>query len=164
MAETAAPPRPAEQLERGPGYDEDFVLWTERQAALIRAGRFDLVDRDHVAEEIESLGISDRRQLAHRLEVLMMHLLKWQFQPMHRSGVWRSTIRTQRGRIERLLKESPSLRRHVARLTREHYASARDMASAETGFAPATFPESLPYKPGQILDEAFFPGPIDETR
>jgi hypothetical protein len=163
MAETAAPPRPAEQLERGPGYDEDVVVWTERQAALIRSGRFDLVDRDHVAEEIESWGISDRRQLAHRLEVLLMHLLKWQFQPMHRSGSWRSTIRTERGRIEPLLRESPSLRRQVAGLIREHYPSARDMASAETGFAPATFPESLPYKPGQIL-EAFFPGPIDETR
>jgi len=54
------------------------------------------------------------------------------------------------------------LRREIAALSKEHYASACDMASAETGFAPATFPESLPYKPGQILDEAFFPGPIDE--
>ena len=162
MAETAAPPRPAEQLEPGPGYDEDFVLWTERQAALIRAGRFDQVDWDHVAEEIESLGASDRRELGHRLEVLMMHLLKWQIQPIHRSRSWRSTLRVQRSRIERLLKQSPSLRRQVAALSKEHYASARDMASAETGFAPATFPASLPYKPGQILDDAFFPGPIDE--
>ena len=162
MAETAAPPRPAGSLDRGPGYEEDFVLWTERQAALIRAGRFELVDWENVAEEIESLGVSDRREWGHRLEVLMMHFLKWQFQPIHRSRSWRSTIRVQRGRIERLLKQSPSLRRQVAALSKEHYASARDMASAETGFAPQTFPEALPYKPGQILDEAFFPGPIDE--
>jgi Domain of unknown function DUF29 len=162
MAETAAPPRPA-KVERGVGYNEDFVLWTKRQAALIRAGQFELIDWENVAEEIESLGTSDRRELSHRLEVLMMHLLKWQFQPMHRSRSWRSTIRTQRGRIERLLKESPSLRREVAGLSEEHYSLACNTASAETGFAAATFPESLPYTPEQILQDDFFPGPIDEA-
>jgi Domain of unknown function DUF29 len=162
MAETAAPPRPADQLERGPAYDEDFFLWTQRQAALIRAGQFELMDLEHVAEEIESLGISDRRQLRNRLEVLMMHLLKWQFQPMHRSRSWRSTIRTQRGRIEQVLQESPSLRREVAELSRKGYGTAREAGSAETGFATGTFPKSLPYTPEQILDDDFYPGPIDE--
>jgi hypothetical protein len=161
MAETAAPPRPA-QVEPDPGYDQDFVLWSERQAALIRAGRFERVDWENVAEAIESLGISDRRQLRHRLEVLMMHLLKWQFQPLHRSRSWQSTIRVQRGRIERLLEESPSLRREVGDLSREEYATARAEASGETGFALRTFPKTPPYTPDQILDEDFFPGPIDE--
>jgi hypothetical protein len=162
MAETAAPPRPAEQVDRGPAHDEDFFLWTQRQATLIRAGQLESMDREHVAEEIESLGISDRRQLRNRLEVLMMHLLKWQFQPMHRSRSWRSTIRTQRRRIERVLEESPSLRREVAELSREEYPAAREAASAETGFALGTFPKSLPYAPEQILDNDFYPGPIDE--
>ena len=163
MAETAAPPRPAAPIDRAAAYDEDFVLWTRSQAALIRAGRFDLVDRENLAEEIESLGVSDRRELCSRLEVLMVHLLKWQFQPMHRSRSWRSTIRSQRGRIERVLKASPSLRREVAELSREEYAVAREAASAETGFARDTFPDSLPYSPEQILDDTFFPGPLDET-
>ena len=92
----------------------------------------------------------------------MMHLLKWQFQPMHRSRSWQSTIRTQRGRIERLLDESPSLRPEVAALSREQYAAAREAASAETGFAWRTFPQSSPYTPEQILDDEFYPGPIDE--
>ena len=162
MAETAAPPRPVDRVERGPTYDEDFFLWTQRQAALIRAGEFESMDREHVAEEIESLGIGERRQLRHRLEVLMLHLLKWQLQPMHRSRSWRSTIRTQRGRIERVLKESPSLRREVAELSREEHAAAREAASAETGLAMGAFPKSLPYAPEQILDNDFFPGPIDE--
>jgi hypothetical protein len=129
---------------------------------LIRAGRFALVDQEHVAEEIESLGISERRQLRHRLEVLMTHLLKWQFQPMHRSRSWQSTIRAQRARIERVLKESPSLRREVAEIGREEYPAAREAASAETGFATGTFPNSLPYTPEQILDADFYPGPIDD--
>jgi hypothetical protein len=73
MAETAAPARPAEHLDRSAGYEEDLVLWTKRQAALIRARQLDLVDWDNVAEEIESLGIGDRRELCSRLEVLTMH-------------------------------------------------------------------------------------------
>jgi hypothetical protein len=162
MAETAAPPRPADRGERGAAYDEDFFRWTQRQAALIRAGQCDSVDQEHVAEEIESLGISDRRQLRNRVEILMMHLLKWQFQPMHRSRSWQSTIRTRRGRIERVLKESPSLRREVAELSREEYPAAREAASAETGFALRTFPKSLPYTPEQFLDHDFYPGPIDD--
>jgi hypothetical protein len=163
MAETVAPPRPAAQIDRGAAYDEDFVLWTQNQAALIRAGRFELVDRENLAEEIESLGVSDRRELCSRLEVLLMHLLKWQFQPVHRSRSWRSTIRSQRGRIERVLKQSPSLRREMAELSFEEYARAREAASAETGFALEMFPESLPYSAEQILDETFFPGPLDEN-
>lgn len=162
MAGTAAPPRRAAQRERAPGYDEDLVLWSERQAALIRAGRLDLVDWQNVAEEIESLGASERRAVGHRIEILMMHLLKWQYQPVHRSRSWRATIRTQRGRIERLLKQSPSLRREVPEISADHYGLAREMASAETGFALATFPESLPYTPEQILQDDFFPGPIDD--
>jgi hypothetical protein len=162
MAETAVPPRPADQAEPGPAYGEDCFLWTQRQAALIRAGRFDLVDREHLAEEIESLGIGDRRQLRNRLEVLIMHLLQWQFQPMHRSRSWQSTIRTQRRRIERELEESPSLRREVASISRDQYPAVREAASAETGFAIDTFPKSLPYTPEQILDRGFYPGPIDE--
>jgi len=163
MAETAAPPRPATGLDRGPGYGDDFFLWSQHQADLIRAGRFELVDWPNVAEEIESLGTRDRRKLRSRLEVLMMHLLKWQFQPMHRSGSWRGTIRTRRGRIHRLLKDSLSLRREVADLSQDEYAMARHAASVETGFALETFPDALPYTPEQILDEEFFPGPIDET-
>jgi hypothetical protein len=64
MAETAAPPRPAEQLDRGAGYEEDFVLWKQHQAALIRAGRFDLVDWENVAEEIDAMGSRERRELS----------------------------------------------------------------------------------------------------
>ncbi|HEX3209696.1 MAG TPA: DUF29 domain-containing protein [Geminicoccaceae bacterium] len=161
MAEIAAPPRPA-RVESGPGCDDDFVLWTERQAALIRAGQLDLVDWENVAEEIESSGRSERRQLRHRLEVLMTHLLKWQFQPLHRSRSWQSTIKVQRWQIERLLSESPSLRRELAGLSRDEYVTAREQAAAQTGFDLRTFPKWLPYKAEQILDEGFYPGPLDE--
>ena len=162
MAETAAPPRPAGSLDRGPSYDEDFVLWTERQTALIRAGRFDLVDWENVAEEIDSLGSGNRRQVGNRLDVLTRHLLKWQFQPAARSGSWRGSIRTQRGRILRLLKQSPSLRQHVASEAAEGYARAAATAADETGLPLDQFPSTCPYSTEELLDEAFFPGPIGE--
>jgi hypothetical protein len=160
MAETAAPPRPG-TLDRGPGYDEDFVLWSEHQAALIRAGRFELVDCENVALEIESLGSGDLRELGNRLDVLITHLLKWQFQPDARSGSWRGSIRTQRGRIVRLLKQSPSLRQHVASEADEGYARARATAADEAGLPPGQFPSRCPYSVEELLDEAFFPGPLD---
>ncbi len=162
MAETAAPPRPA-RVEPGPGYDQDFFLWTERQAALIRAGRFDLVDWVNVAEEIESLGSGDLRQLGNRLDVLITHLLKWQFQPGARSGSWSGSIRTQRGRILRLLKQSPSLRQHVATEAQDGYPRAVATAADETRLPRAQFPASCPYTADELLDEDFFPGPIEKT-
>jgi hypothetical protein len=110
MAQTAAP-RPADQVERGPAYDEDFCLWTQRQAASIRAGQFDLVDWENVALEIETMGRRERRELGTRLKILTMHLLKWQFQPQKRSTSWRGTINDQGDEIQQLLEQDPSLRR-----------------------------------------------------
>jgi hypothetical protein len=162
MAEIAAPPRPAEQLDRGPGYDEDLVLWSERQAALIRAGQFALVDWENVAEEIEAMASRARRELGTRLKVVVIHLLKWQFQPQRRSGSWRATINDQRDEIEQLLGENPSLRREVDSALRKRYRVARANAAGDTGLALKALPARCPYAAQQILDETFFPGPIDE--
>jgi len=163
MAETAAPPRLAGSLDRGPGYDEDFLLWTERQAALIRAGQLELVDWDNVAGEIEAMGSRERRELGTRLKVLVMHLLKWQFQPQGRSGSWRSTINDQRDELEQLLADDPSLRREIDSAVRKRYRTARANAAGETGLPLKSLPARCPYAAEQILDETFFPGPIDET-
>ena len=91
-------------------YDEDFALWSAEQAALIRAGKLDRIDLENVAEEIESLGKSDKRQIRSRLQVLMLHLLKWERQPAERSRSWASSIRDQRRAIVDLIDDSPSLR------------------------------------------------------
>jgi hypothetical protein len=162
MAESAAPARSAEQVERGPAYDEDFVLWTERQAALIRAGRLDLVDWENVALEIEAMGSRERRELSTRLKVLLMHLLKWQFHPQKRSKSWRATINDQRDEIEQLLENDPSLRREVETLIGKRYRIARANAAGETGLALRTFPSRCPYPAEQILDSAYFPGATED--
>src|SRR5260370_7643141 len=89
-------------------YDEDFYAWTQEQATLLRSGQFSQVDIENVAEELESMGRSDKRQIDSRLEVLLTHLLKCQVQVLLRSPGWSGTIRGQRRRIQNLLQEPPS--------------------------------------------------------
>src|SRR5215472_16561668 len=92
-------------------YDRDFFEWTQCNAALLRAGRFDHADIEHIAEELEGMGKRDQRELESRLQVLLMHLLKWKYQPAKRSSSWEGTIDTQRDEIGRLLRQAPSLKR-----------------------------------------------------
>lgn len=102
-------------------YEQDFVRWTEEQARAIREGRLDAVDREHLAEEIESMGRSDRREVTSRLAVIIQHILKQRLQPALDGPSWRSTIRTQQKCIADLLEESPSLRGHLdAAMERAH--------------------------------------------
>lgn len=90
-------------------YETDVVAWANEQARLIRAGRFDLLDLEHIAEEIEDVGKSEQRELANRMAVLLAHLLKWQYQPERRGASWERTIKAQRERIALRLSRTPSL-------------------------------------------------------
>ncbi|MBK1990440.1 DUF29 domain-containing protein [Sphaerospermopsis aphanizomenoides BCCUSP55] len=138
-------------------YDTDFVAWTQETSELIRAGKWDGVDWEAVIEEIESLGRSDRRELKSRLEVLLQHLLKWQYQPSLRSASWQNTITEQRHRIDDLLQDSPSLNPYLEEVLAECYRRGKKLASNETGLTQNTFPADLPYTISQILDSEFLP-------
>jgi hypothetical protein len=144
-------------------YDEDFYAWSQEQARLLREGRLNEIDAASVAEEIESLGKSDRRELRRRLTVLLTHLLKWHFQPEQRSGSWRSTIREQRRQIEELLDDSPSLRPMIEGMLGKSYADARANAADETGRALDAFPADCPYTAKTLLDLGFWPGPTEPS-
>lgn len=141
------------------GYDEDFYTWTQAQAALLREGAWQELDMLNLAEEIESLGKSDRRALGSHLEGLVMHLLKWQSQPRRRQTghSWASTIREHRGQIDAILEDSPSLRRAVPLLLDRRYPGARQRASDETHLPLVTFPAVCPWTAEQVLDAAFWP-------
>jgi hypothetical protein len=139
------------------GYEQDFHAWTQRTAALLRAGRFEEADIEHVAEEIEDMGRRDVRELKNRVRSLVAHLLKWQFQPGQRSPSWLGTISAQRQEIESLLEQSPSLRPKLESDLTENYARAVKRAAAETGLAADRFPPACPYRVAQILDEDFLP-------
>jgi hypothetical protein len=141
----------------GIAYQHDILAWANEQAAFLRAGRFDLLDIDHLAEEIEDVGKSEQRELMSRMAVLLMHLLKWRYQPSRRSSSWRRTIREQRRAIHFHLNDVPSLR---ARLNQSDWlercwADTVAMASSETKLAD--FPESLPWSMGDILSVDWLP-------
>ena len=140
-------------------YAQDFFAWTQTTAALIRAGKWYDIAPEALAEEVESLGAHDHRELRRRLQRLVTHLLKWQYQPSRRQTghSWRSTIRTQRQDIADLLEQSPSLRRTVPDALSARYALAREHASAQTRLPLATFPETCPWIAEQVLDADFWP-------
>ena len=138
-------------------YEDDFYAWTVEQARLLRSGDFSAIDAANVAEEIECMGRSDRRTIESRLTVLLMHLLKWQLQPALRSPSWSRTIREQRRRIEKLLRESPSLRPFVSEALAEAYSDAREDAADETGLADTEFSAECPFTVEEVLSRDFLP-------
>jgi hypothetical protein len=141
----------AKALDRPSLYDTDYVLWLDEQVAHLRAGRLAALDVDNVAEELESLMKSERRQLRNRLELLIQHLLKWDRQPDQRSNRWRATVQEQRTRIRRLLDDSPSLKREVEPMCKEVYADAVRAAGIETLLDVSVFPSALPYSIEEIF-------------
>lgn len=141
----------------GAPYDHDYHAWLTRQAALLAGRRFADLDLDNLIDEIEALARSEKREIENRLNVLLVHLLKWAHQPAQRSGGWASTIIEQRARLLKRLQESPSLRGYPAEVLDEEYAIAREKASAETGLRAGTFPKTCPYTIDQVLDLDFLP-------
>lgn len=138
-------------------YEQDFYSWALRQAELLRARRFADLDVENVAEELESLGKEQAHKLESALRVLLLHLLKWKYQPQRRSRSWRGTIVRERINAERVLEENPGLKPHRERLFATAYRGARKEAAAETGLPLATFPEAAPFSLAQALDEEFWP-------
>ena len=144
----------------GTSYEKDAAIWAEEQGALLRAGRLSEVDLENVAEEIEAMGRSERRELASRMVVLLAHLLKWQFQPGRRSESWRNTIFEQRTMLRLLLKDSPSLKPKLSDPEWRDMVWEDAVASAanETGLTYKIFPEGLAWLIDDVLNPAFFPG------
>jgi hypothetical protein len=140
-----------------PDYEEDFVLWLTAQAELLRARQFDALDVENLIEEIEGMVRSDRRELRHRLNLVLVHLLKCKYQPSHRSKSWVGTLREQRRQIDILLGDSPSLRSCVADYARDEYPHAMAKAQDETGLPASSFPQANPFSTAELLDPDFLP-------
>ncbi len=138
-------------------YEHDFYAWANEQAALLRAGRLSEADIEHVAEEIESMGKAEKRELVSRLAVLLTHLLKWQFQPGLRGNSWRNTIREQRIRLASHMRDNPSLKAALDEVIVDSYQIARLRSQSETGLDEATFPLDCPWSFEQMMAEDFWP-------
>ncbi|MGB7413645.1 MAG: DUF29 domain-containing protein [Thermosynechococcaceae cyanobacterium] len=152
MTSTQVPPSTHQQL-----YDTDFVEWISQAAELLQQGKFSELDIKNLIEEIEDLGRSQKQALKSNLRVLLMHLLKWQYQPSQRSGSWRGSIVEHRKRIHDALKDSPSLKNYYSSVLQESYTTAREIAAYETGLPLDNFPAECFYTAERVLDRDFLP-------
>lgn len=137
-------------MQTDPTYDTDFYKWASKQADLLRTGKLSEADIEHIAEEIESMGKSEKRELISRLKVLFVHLLKWKYQPSRQSKSWQLTIKEQRMMLFDHLEDNPSLKAIQDEVVLKAYRLARTKAARETGLDEDIFPEQCPYS----FDEA----------
>ena len=137
------------------GYDRDFYSWSQEQGRLVREGRWAEVDRENVAEEIESLGREQFNKLESAFRVLLMHMLKWDHQPKKRSRSWAVSIETQRLELEDVLGDNPGLKPRIGEAIMRAYRKARTEAVNETGLRKSEFPETCPYSLDEITSRAF---------
>jgi hypothetical protein len=139
-------------------YDQDFYAWANEQAGLLRAGRLSEADIEHIAAEIESMGKAEKRELVSRLRVLLLHLLKWRFQPSRRGASWEGSIINTRDELEEHLCDNPSLKSRVADAVEVVYRRAVVDAVTETTLKKTSFPLSCPWTYEQMMDPDFWPG------
>ena len=140
-------------------YERDFYAWTQRASELLRRGCFGEIDMEHVAEEIEDMGKEQKHALKSQMRRLILHLLKWEFQPGRRSDSWLESIGDARVEIADDLDQNPSLKPLAPELPNQVYAQAVKRAATETHLAQKTFPPSCPYTYEQLMDDDFLPGP-----
>lgn len=138
-------------------YEYDFNLWVEATAQLLREGRLTELDVVNLLEEVESMGNSDKQALESNLVVILLHLLKWQYQPNKRTLSWENSIAEHRQRIKRIFRNSPSLKRYFHQVFAECYLDTRKQAKIQTRLPLEDFPEICPFTSEQVLDEDFLP-------
>ena len=138
-------------------YEKDFYAWASEQVGLLRAGRLAEADVPHIIEEIESIGRSEKRELVNRLVVLLLHLLKWCYQPGLRGNSRRLSIKEQRIRLASHLDDNPSLQSMLDEAIEQAYRLAVIETERETGLPETIFPTTCPFSFPQMMDEAFWP-------
>jgi hypothetical protein len=138
-------------------YEQDFNQWLEITANLLRQKSFNELDMENLIEEIEAMGKSQKRELESGIIILIMHLLKWKYQPQNKTRSWLNTINEQRLQLQLLLKYNPSLKSLTNLITSESYQKAVKIAVKETKLDLRNFPRDNPFTLEQIFDEDFFP-------
>jgi Domain of unknown function DUF29 len=138
-------------------YETDFVCWSETTAQYLRDKNYNQVDWENLIEEVEDMSRRARKALKSNLIVVLLHLLKWQYQSEMQSGSWRGSIREHRRRVNDDLQDSPSLVSYLQEVLTICYGNAREQAADETGLAIDGFPIDCPYTIAQILNPGFLP-------
>ncbi|WP_375382812.1 DUF29 domain-containing protein [uncultured Sphingomonas sp.] len=143
---------PSELRRNYPAYEEDFAAWLGAQAALLRARRFDELDIEHLVDEVESVGRSEFRAFASSIELIIFHMLKWDFQPELRGTSWRKSIRDQRRSAAKLLVDNPSFKLRIVEAVELAYIGMPEAVNDETGVPAYRLPQSCPYSWDEIMN------------
>jgi predicted DNA-binding ribbon-helix-helix protein len=138
-------------------YEQDYYLWLETTVQLLQQGKLTQLDLDNLIDEIAYMARKEKKALASNLKILLMHLLKYKYQPEKRSNSWRYTILEHRQRIEADLEDSPSLKPYLQDVFPQIYSKARKVAAAETGLDISTFPPKSPFTLEVTLDPDYLP-------
>jgi hypothetical protein len=154
MARRGRPPGPA-AAEKDAGYDRDFYTWSQEQGLLVREGRWSEVDRENIAEEIESLGREQFNKLESKIRLILIHMLKWDHQPRKRSRSWALSIAAQRANLDDVLADNPGLKPRIGEAIRQAYRKARLDAMNGTGLKKSAFAEACPYSFDDIASRPF---------
>jgi hypothetical protein len=154
----------------GPHYEDDFYAWTQYQAEVLRSMRTrdNRFERDHVAEEIEDLGKSERDAVESQITRILEHFLKLAHSPGDRPRFgWMRSVAEARGELKKKL--SRTLRRHADEALLPLYDEAREQADLglrEHGVdhAAAVLPKRCPYTLDQVLDWGWYPDPPGDQK
>ncbi|BAZ52797.1 hypothetical protein NIES4103_54620 [Nostoc sp. NIES-4103] len=138
-------------------YETDYLQWIETIVEKLQSQDYANVDWENLIEEIADMGRSERRSLKSNLIVILVHLLKWQFQPENRSGSWEGSIIEHRRRVNEGLHDSPSLKSYLESIFAECYAQAVKQAKAETGLTIEFFPILCPYELLEVTNDEYLP-------
>jgi Domain of unknown function DUF29 len=143
-------------------YEQDFYAWLTEQAAHLRAKQWAALDIDNLAEELDTLGRSERNALWSHLRILLLHLLKWRYQPERRTRSWRGSITRARQNVALRLRQSPSLRPELSDFMAEAYDDARRLAADQTGLPLVTFPETCEWDADEVQRFDFLPKAVGQ--
>lgn len=138
-------------------YEQDYYLWLEATVHLLKHGQLGDLDRANLLEELADMGRSEKRAVYSTLKILLVHLLKYKYQPSQRSNSWRASIVEHRQRLQKAFQESPSLKSYFAEMFDECYRDATELATAETGMDACTFPIASPFETEEVLGMNFLP-------
>lgn len=138
-------------------YNRDYYLWLSHTAQLISEGKLSEVDTANLIEEIEDMGRSEKRAIESNLVVVLLHLLKYKYQPERRTNSWKSSIREHRRRLRKAFSASPSLKGYCEEVFSECYQDGREQAADETELPLNTFPPESPFTLDETLNPNYLP-------
>lgn len=147
-------------------YDSDFQHWLEKTINYLKNQQFSQLDIQHLVEELEDLGRSEKKALESNLMILMAHLLKLKIQnnvPEQMKGSWYDSVVEHRQRVCKSLRDTPSLKSYLEMAVQSAYPDARKVAIKEGKLAKfgipippeEIYPATCPFTLKQLLDDDF---------